>query len=472
VPSSAPLPFQRLSFSRQFLLTSGVLLLAAMAGLATWISHQIENNATTRAARVTAAYVESIVAPQLRDWSGQGPLPPAAQRSLDEVFIDGPLTRKVVRFKLWSPDGRIVYSSNHAQIGQQFEIEPDLAYAFSGELYAHVSGLEEADSVQERDSWSQLLEVYVPIRAEASGPVRAVAEFYHSMNAIEQEILIAQQRSWLLVAIGGCLVFAVFYGRVRHASNTIVAQQRDLSRQLEQLRAALRENEQMRERLANAGARATDLNEQFLQRIAADLHDGPAQELSFALLRFDELALNCGGCFRADVDERPELTAIHRALQSSLEELRVIAAGLGVPGIAGLSLADTARRALRDCQQKWPGQIEALLEDSLGDASLATKITVYRLLQESIANSRRHADPSHLAVSLQRTGNELLVRISDQGAGFDPKAALASGRLGLPLMRERVRTLGGDLEIQSVPGQGTTISARLPLGQPETPPHA
>jgi len=467
LPIAEKRPFERVSLLKQFLLTGGVLLLVAMLSIGAWLGHQIENSATNRAALVTAAYVESIITPRLKDWSGRGRPSPEAGRALDEIFIGSPLARKVVRFKLWSPDGEVLYSSDPTQIGQRFPVTPSLAVAFRGQSHAHTSDPQDLDDSLERNSFPRLLEVYVPVRSGGQGAVVAVAEFYHSMATIEKEVEAAQQRAWLLVALGGSIVFALLYSRVRRGSDLIAAQQRDLRDQLRQLRAALEENQIMRDRLADAGARATALNEQFLLRIGADLHDGPAQNLAFALLRYDEMAQACRRCSRPEGDFPPEGSAIRDAMRASLEELRAIATGLGVPGIAELPLEDTVNRVLRDCQKKWPGEIEVDVAEDLGDASLATKITVYRLLQESMANSRRYANASRPKVSVQRSGDYILVEVSDQGAGFDPQAALASGRLGLPLMRERVRVLGGDLDVVSAPGQGTTIRARLPVDPTE-----
>lgn len=457
-------PFDRISFSRQFLLASTVCLIAGMVVIGSWLSNQIERSSVNRAAAIAAVYVESILAAQLHDWPNSGALAAGTHAVLDRVFIHGPLKRKVVRFKLWRFDGQIVYSNDHAQIGKVFPVGEALAAAFGGTVQARVSDLTDDDNSPERERWSQLLEVYVPVRMGPDNEVAIVAEFYHSMENLGQDIRQAQRQSWMLVAITTLAIYLALLGLVRRASNTIVDQQRDLREQLRRLGASLAENRNMREQLREAGAQTTALNEQFLQRIAADLHDGPAQELSFALLRFDDLIHACNSCRCAAGTSTGDVERIHSALRAALEELRGLAAGIGIPGIAGLSLADTMRRAVHDVERKTASSIETEIDATLGeDAPIAAKITAYRLLQESLTNAVRHSPGHPPRVRIWRNDGAVEIEVVDRGAGFDQATAVAEGHLGISFMRERARLLGGVFEIESTPGRGTRVYARLPI---------
>jgi hypothetical protein len=460
-------PFEHVSFSRQFMLAVAAVFLVATAGIGAWLGQQIESSAVNRAAQVSAAYVESIVTTFLREWPAAEALSESTHDALDRVFLEGPLHDSVVRFKLWDPSGRILYSEDHEQIGRQYAVEASLAAAFDGRVQSHITYPARPDNLREQRSGSRLLEVYVPVRSMPDGRVKAVAEFYHSMDAIDGEIVGAKWRSWLLVAAGGTALYLLLYSRVRRASRTIAGQQRDLKEQLRRLRESLAENERMRASLSRAGARTTALNERFLQRIAADIHDGPAQDLSFALLRFDDMARSCDGCERAGSAVDHDLKAIPAALASSLGELRSIASGLGAPGIAELDVAEAVRRALREGERKRGSAIEARTEGLPAQAPLAARITLYRLLQESIANSSRHAPGAPLRVRVAGSPGCLEVEVSDEGPGFEPARGLEAGRLGLALMRERVRLLGGTFEIDSAPGRGTRILASIPTGNSE-----
>jgi len=463
------LNFTPLSFSRQFMLAIVAVLLVGMTIIGSWIGRQIESSAINRAASIAAVYVESILATQLHGYASGGELSTATHAALDRVFVDGPLRRKVVRFKLWDTGGRIIYSSDRTQLGQSYPVEGELAAALAGELQASISKLDDPDNLPERERWPQLLEVYVPIRTGTPPRVSAVAEFYHSTENLDRDIRTAQQRSWLLVAAATAGLYLLLRRMVHRASDTIVDQQRDLRRQLQQLRSALDDNERMRERLREAGARTTALNEQFLHRVAADLHDGPAQDIAFALLRFDTLADSCSCIAAAGCDSSLDVRNTRNALHSALAELRTIAAGLSIPGIADLSLAETVRRAVRDFERKSGKTVRLDVDDALGEAPLAAKITTYRLLQESLNNAWLHARGAEQKVCVRRDREMALIEVSDQGSGFDPQATAASGRLGLAFMRERVGLLGGSFALDSAPGQGTRIVAQLPLSLETVP---
>jgi signal transduction histidine kinase len=467
MPAAGNWPFERVSFSRQFMLLVAAILAVAVAGIGAWLGRQIEQSAVNRAARVSASHVESVLTALLHDWPATGQLGEASRRALDRIFIEGPLRRDVVRFKLWDRSGTILYSDDHPQIGRRFPTEDMLAAAFEGAVQSHITELAKPDNHPENLRWPRLLEVYVPVHAGSTGVVTAVAEFYYAMDSIDEEILAAKWRSWLLVASVGAALYALTYNRVRRASDTIAEQQRGLRDQLQQLRASLAENEQMRGKLHDAGARSTTLNEQMLQRVAADLHDGPAQDLSFALLRFDDMARSCSGCTRAQAGVEHDLKAIPAALTSSLGEIRAIAAGLGAPGLAELPATEAAWRAVREGERKRGNPIEAHVGEIRGDVPLAVRITLYRLLQESIANSSRHAPSAPLRVRVDAIDGCIRVTVSDEGGGFDPRGTESGGHLGLALMRERVRLLGGSFELDTAPGSGTRIHASIPLDTEE-----
>ncbi len=469
VAPALKVPFRHLNVSGQFLLVSFAVLVGGMVSIGAWLGHQIASSAVNRAAAIATAYAESIVATQLREYTSGGAISSESRAALDRVFVEGPLRRKVVRFKLWDPDGRILYSSDNTQVGRRFPVDGLLAAAFGGTVQSRVSELDQPDNASERERWPDLIEVYVPVRTGADGKVSAVAEFYHSTENLARDIRAAQRRSWLLVAAATAAMYLLLLGMVRRANNTILEQQRDLRHQLQHLQATLGENDHMRERLRDAGARTTALNEQFLHRIAADLHDGPAQEIALALMRFDDLAESSVGGGTGDGDALKEFRTIRRALSSSLTDLRNIASEIGIPGIADLSLAGTVMRAVSDFEDKSGTKVQVEVDDALDHAPLAARITVYRLLQESLNNGWLHARGAAQQVRARRADGQALIEVADRGPGFFPQAAFDSGRLGLAFMRERVRLLGGVFEVASEPGSGTRILARVPLSAEEQP---
>jgi signal transduction histidine kinase len=88
------------------------------------------------------------------------------------------------------------------------------------------------------------------------------------------------------------------------------------------------------------------------------------------------------------------------------------------------------------------------------------KIYIYRLVQEALTNAVRHSGARNAKVVVERLANSIVVRVTDDGRGFDPVRSRGMGILG---MEERVKHLGGVLRVESQPGKGATVAAELPL---------
>ncbi len=463
-------PFARLSLTQQFLLVTASILVVGMTVIGSWVGRQIEVNAIHRATSMAAVYVQSMLIAQQRDWSNPK-LDEAAHAALDRLFLSGPLERIVVRLKFWHPDGTIFYSSDKAEIGQRLQMGPLLSAAFQGQIRGQISDLEGGEHADERKLGLRLLEVFVPVRTPGRDAVVAVAEFYYTMADIDRDIAIARQRTWWVVGLSTVAMWLLLRGLVRRANSTIVEQQRDLRAELAHRDVMLAENERMQERLREAGARSTALNERFVQRTAANLHDGPAQDLALVLLRLESVTEPCIDCGRANEKRGKDIFALRQALNVSLADLRTIASDLRMPpGMDQLSLTETAERAVRDFERKYEQTVvtDIAADESARIAPVAIKIAAYRMIQETLANGWWHARGCTQRVRVVFTGGKACIEVSDQGPGFDVERTADFGRLGLALLSERVQILGGSIEIDSGPGKGTRIKAWLPLSLEET----
>jgi signal transduction histidine kinase len=462
--------FTRLSLARQFLLMSFLILCMGMIIIGVWVGRQIEIGVANRTAAVTALYVDSFIAPHLQGLAHTDQLNSEHLDALGSLIGGTPLGQRIVAFKVWGADGQILYSTNPSLIGRRFKLSPALAAAFAGEVQTDISDLDEPENEYERNKWRRLIETYAPIRVKGSNSIIAVSEFYQTTDELDREVRAAQMQSWFVVGAATIAMYLLLAGLVGRASNMIVAQQNDLREKVTQLTDLLAQNKQLHERVRRAAARTTALNERFLRRISADLHDGPGQDLGLALLRIESLADVCAECVIAVTKGRTvsdDFRTIQTAIRSALKDLRAIATGLRLPEIGLLSLAETAERAVRDYERKTGKTVSLAIGGIPVEAPLPVKITSYRLLQESLANSYRHASGVDQRIDLKESGGQLIIEVADAGQGFDPKIMSADGRLGLAGMRERVEILGGTFEVQSEAGAGTTIRAHLPLAVPE-----
>lgn len=458
----------RFSLMQQLLAGGGVILLGGMLIVGAWVAREIESGVVRRAGLVTSLYVDSFVTPLLQSLADGEPLREIDRDDLDSLLSTTPLGQQIVVMKVWSPGGRVTYSNNRELVGRRFPENPTLAAAFAGQAHSHITGLDDPEHETERRRWPRLIETYVPVRRAGSDKVIAVAEFYQRSDDLMEQIDAARLRTWLMVGAATLAMFVMLAALVRRASNTIVAQQGELRVKVSQLTTALALNERLRERVQRAGARATALNEQFLHRLAADIHDGPGQGVALALMRLEPMRDLCSPSQQAAPGDRAlgdEFGTLQAALQSALDDLRAISRGLHLPEIGPLSLAETVQRAVRDYERKVGGgpAVTVEIRDVPKDAPLSVKITLYRLLQESLANGFRHGGTAEQRVTLQARDGELRVEVADSGRGFDPGTGGGEGHLGIEGMRERVQVLGGTFSVQSVRDRGTVVSASLPL---------
>ncbi len=448
----------RLSLAQQYMLANLVVLVISMTVIGWWVGGQIEAGVIDRTAAQTALYVDSVIDPPLQALSAGSTLTGEGAALLDRLVEDTSLGRQIVAFKIWDPQGRIVYSTNPALIGQTYPIKEELARAINGEVVSHISDLSDTENLLERGRYTELLETYSPVQASGTNRVIAVAEFYQTVEALRAQIETARRSSWMVVGAGTLLIYLALAGIVRRGSRTIDRQRAELHAQVDRLTELLAQNEALHQRVSRASAHATELNERFLRRISAELHDGPAQDLGLALLRIDQVSAHNPAC----VDDLAEVEA---SMRHALQEVRAISGGLGVPQLETLTLADTLARAIKAHQRRAATPVTVELDRLPAQAPLSLKITAYRLIQEALGNAARHAPDCAVIVRAAADDGELIIEVSDNGPGFDPGAVSVDegDHLGLVGMRERAESLGGRFEVDSAPGRGTCLRAWLPL---------
>jgi signal transduction histidine kinase len=462
--------FVRSSLSRQFLLISFPVLLAGMLVMGYLIGGEVEEKVVESMGGVSGLYVDSFVAPHVQTLRDAQDLRDADQKALRDLLTQTQLGKRIVAFKVWRPDGRILYSADASQIGKSYPLGEGMTEALAGRVHSEISVLSAAENVQEGSKYPRLVETYIPIHATGLGKVIAVAEFYQAVDEVMHASATAQRESWLVVGSTTAVMYLLLFILVRRGSQTIGQQRLELSEKVKQLTALNAQNDLLHDRVRRAAASTTALNEIYLRRISADLHDGPGQDLGFALMRFEsvtEAFSACPGGQAGIAFAAENLRPIQSAIASALADLRVICNGLQLPEIDRLAIGEIAARAVRDFEAKTGVKVTLSGDDLDPIASLPIKIALYRLLQESLANGYRHAAGAMQRVDVRLEGAGLLVVVGDNGPGFDPQAAIRAGHLGLVGMRERVEVLGGTFEVLSRPSQGTVVRVHLPLLVPE-----
>lgn len=455
--------FRNLSLVRQFLMASAPIMLGATLVIGWWVAREIERGVAHRLGEVTSLYVDSLVTPHIKFILDADPNDRSHLAALDALLTDTALGQKIVAFNIWRPDGQIAYSTNPALIGRKFATSPGFATALAGNVSSEIIHRGDDEHGFPIEHWPpKLIETYAPVHEEVLGKIVGVAELYQGSAELDREAASARQRSWMVVIASMLLTYAVLFGLVRRGSQTINAQRKELHDRVTELSGLLSENARLSANVRGAAARTTALNEHFLRRVAADLHDGPAQDLGFAQMRIESMAH--GGSDappRVDV-ARADLTAVRSALDSAMADLRSISAGLQLPELDGLTCAEVVSRAVRDYQRKTGASVTLVAAAGNLDAALPVKLTIYRVLQEMLANAFRHGGAVEQRVSVTQADGEIVLEASDRGRPFDVAEVMSRRDGGLANIRERVRALGGQFDLRSSQASGTHLRVRLP----------
>ncbi len=451
----------QLSLAQRFALTGGAVMLVGMLALGFWVVAKIEEGVTRNTANATALYVESVIAPLSQELKRSNGLSPAAMRALDEVLKNTALGRRVLSFKLWLDGGRIVYATNPELQGKAFPPTDPLKTAWGGHVVAHFDALGDAEDAPERAIGIPLLEIYSPIREVWSGNVIGVAEFYEDARELQANISAARRQSWLVVGAAALATAAALFGVVLGGSRTIERQQLALKARVAELALLAADNQALRLRVQRASSRASALNERYLRRISAELHDGPAQLVGFAALRIESIEVEADTARRAE-----EVVAIRAALADALRDLRSISRGLALPEIEGMALSQVIEHAVATHRTRTGAAVTVALAGELPSEALprSLRICVYRFLQEGLNNVYRHAGGVEARVQAEVTADQLDLSIADAGAGFEADQP-RQGRLGLSGMRDRIESLGGLFQVDSKAGAGTRIAMRFGLNE-------
>ncbi|PZR81818.1 MAG: hypothetical protein DLM65_05135 [Candidatus Aeolococcus gillhamiae] len=421
---------------------AGGLLAALLVGAGTFVvvSRDAEDQAIQHAKDITQVEATGIVQPALSD--SLLSRDPAAIGALDTIVRQRILNSDVVRVKLWTADGTVIYSDARQLIGRHFSLgSAELAALHGGAVDAGVSDLTDAENQYER-SFGKLLQVYLSVHTPNGMPL--LFETYQRYEAISQY----QQSVWssflpvLIVGLGILFLvqipLAVGMGR--------------------RLRASLAERQVLLERVINA-------SEQERRRIARDLHDGVVQRLAAVTFSLSALArrLTSGGGSRAPAANAPDVEHAAGETRAAMRDLRTLIVEIAPPNLH----AEGIDNALRDLLEPLAANGVTVSLDAPHNTALsaATTSLLFRVAQEALRNATKHAAASHVDVRLHNRGDHVSLEIDDDGRGFsaaDLENRRRDGHVGLSLLRDLVADAGGSLRVVSEPQAGTRIAVEVP----------
>ena len=363
---------------------------------------------------------------------------PAAVGAVDDLVVSRVLSDSIVRVKIWSPDGRVLYSDDPAQIGGHYALDADQrALLRDGGAEVEVSDLSRPENALDRGQ-GDLIEAYTRIRTPSGTPV--LFEVYQRFGSVTADArrLLRTLAPPILGAIGLIVLIQV---------PLLWSLTRRLQRGHEEREALL------------GNAIAASARER--RRVASYLHDGPVQEiagLAYSLAPLADQADARGASAEAGVLR----TTIDR-LRRTVRDLRALLVELHPPHLAAAGLESAIADLISPLKEA--GVTVAVSIEGADKLDREQEALIYRVAQEAVRNVIGYAQAQEVRVDLTVVDGLARLVVSDDGRGFDPairEQRLAEGHLGLSLAEELARQSGGNLAIHSSEGEGTRVELEVP----------
>lgn len=433
-----------LSLAGQFALAGGLVMVLAALVVGFWVSGRIKTDVVRNTANATALYMESFFSPLIQELATSDHLTPEDAAAIARLLHDTPLGSRVVSFKIWVKGAKVVAASDPDIIGKTFPGSEDIKQAWAGQVVGSFDKLDEDENIAEQALGIPLLQIYAPIRARQSGEIIAIAEFYEVATQLQSDLTMARMTSWLAVCLVMAAIFASLFAIVLRGNRII-------DRQIVDLSEMAARNVTLRLKVQGAAARFSQLNDQALRRIGADLHDGPAQLIGFAALRLDALRREA-----ASPKAQAEIDGIEKAVREAITEIRTISRGVSLPDIERRDLAEVIQGLVDAHAARTHSEVALTMALPARDLPIAVKICIGRVVQEGLTNAWRHGEGKGQEVTLTEAAQTLRVVVRDSGPGLGPGLGsdpaeddLTEGRYGLGLagLAGRVESLGGHLTL-------------------------
>jgi len=304
-----------------------------------------------------------------------------------------------------------------------------------------------ADTLLNRDRERSLQQLQA--RYDINDKRKQVTDLSREKNAAEEEI--QEQRitaAALAIGLGAVLLALFFFVRSYRINQVVTAQNEELNRRhIQELEDKLK-IETMQSMLAG--------QESERQRIAQDLHDSVGGLLAAAKIQFENISAKKS---RPGSDE--DFTKMKSLLDETVAETRHIARNMQPSALLEFGFVV----AVRDLTGRVRGKsAPAITFHHIGDFSgleQSVALNCYRIVQELLQNSLKHARAEEILVQLTQTDHQIALLVEDDGAGFDP-AAVRKG-MGTDNIARRVQFLKGELSVHSAPGKGTSTLVTVPL---------
>jgi signal transduction histidine kinase len=361
---------------------------------------------------------------------------PGASDELTAIMGNRMSDGSIVHAKLWGRDGQVLWSDEKSLTGRRFALDDDIKKLFgTKKTVAEVTDLSKPENGQEREL-GELLEVYAGARDADNNPM--VFEVYFSSQRMRQDEQ-AIVKGLLPIVTGALLLFQL----------AILPLALSLARRVERGHAE-------RSSLMRHALLGYDLER---RRIAQDLHDGVVQDLAGLCYALPTLEAQFTS-ESASPGVRETVHKISEILTRDVAALRSMITDIYPPDLVGPGFAAALQDLARSAGERGL-QVEIEMAPDLL-VPLDTTRLAYRVVREGLRNIAKHARATTAKVEIRQDAERLLVSVSDNGRGLQEEK-VEKGHLGLRLLKDTVRDLGGQVVLRPLPSGGAVLEASFPV---------
>lgn len=453
-------PWRALSLERKFLLTATLAIVLSMMTLGYWLEKRIRVGWIQGMAETGALYLEGFLAHHVQTLENSRILPTASQTEIKNLLSDTRLGNRVAIIKIWDLDGNLIYSTNNSDSHDKLH-SGYIERIKEGEVVVDHNTDDHVSEFRSINIYPRLIEIYAPIYKRNTDSIIAIGEFYEYDKFLINEIKSVKYGTWFLIFNVSIIIIVLLHIIVSKTGKTIGHQQELLEVNFVRAAELAKRNNALRRAADRARLNATVLNETYLASIGADIHDGPIQVLSLMMLKLPDA--------KSNATQPDELEMVRKDLepliQQTLADLRNLSAGLVLPEVEKLSPTETIDLAITRHEHQTGTMVLRELEDLPERVSRAIRVCAYRVVQEALNNSYKHAGGQGQRVSARLNGKMLEIVVSDIGMAptLQRHYPARSTKLGLQGMDSRVKALRGSLSITRLVDGGTEVRATLPV---------
>lgn len=383
--------------------------------------------------------VEYLNAVTRRGGNKADPLPPSGE--LRNALHNMMTKTAVVRIKLYSRDGIVVFSTDQIETGRDQRDNLGFVSAMKGNITSQLVYRDTFNLFDHITSEDNLVHTYIPVRETPGSPIAGVFEIYTDANPLVDRA----EHTELIILIGAAAIFLLLYVAllliVKRADRIIEGQQRTI-----QERTAM---------LETLSAQRLAGEEDEKKRIAAELHEGIAQTLAAIKLKVETTCRLLEGAHPRN--ESAALEKLVPLIQGAIRDVRELAMELRPSGLDDHGLLPTLAWLCREFQAIHPElRIEQHIQLSETDIPGPLKVIIYRITKEALHEIARHPSASQVRLRLEKTDHAIELAI-----GCRPVAGAACNApdkaIGMATLRERAVLSGGSFAVEEGPDGGATI---------------